>query len=39
MIDQKSIVELWTVISNQIIKYQLPHMRFDQIKDHKHDTH
>ena len=33
---QKSTAELWTVISNQMIKYQLPHTRFDQIRDHKH---
>ena len=28
---QKYIVELWTVISNQMIKYHLPHRRLDQI--------
>ena len=33
---QKTIVELWNVISNQMIKYQLSHTRFDQISDHKH---
>ena len=33
---QKSIEELWNVISNQMIKYQLSHTRFDQISDHKH---
>ena len=32
-------MELWTVISNQMIKYQLPHTRFDQISNHKHDIH
>ena len=31
---QKSIAKHWTVISNQIIKYQLPHTRNDQISDH-----
>ena len=36
---QKSIVELWTDISNQMIKYQLPHTRFDKIGDHKHDIY
>ena len=36
---KKSIVELWTVIFNQIIKYQLPNMRPDQISDHKHDIY
>ena len=30
-------MELWTVISKQMIKCQLPHTRFDQISDHKHD--
>ena len=33
---QKSIAELRTVISNQIINYQLPRTRLDQISDHKH---
>ena len=37
MTTQRSIEETWTVISNQIIKYRLPHARFDQISDHKHD--
>ena len=32
---QKSIAELWTVIPNQMIKYQLPHARF--VSDLKHD--
>ena len=36
---QKSLVELWTVISNRMIKYQLPHTRFDEISDHKHDIY
>ena len=36
---QKSMAELWAVISNQTIKYQLPHTWFDQISDHKHDIH
>ena len=31
------IAELWTIISNQIIKQQLPHTRFDQIHNHKCD--
>ena len=34
-----SIVELWTVISDQMIKYQLPHTRFDQTSDHKLDIY
>ena len=34
---QKSIAELWTIISDQMIKYQLPHARFEQISDLKHD--
>ena len=34
---QKSIAELWTVILYQMIKYQLPHARFEQISDLKHD--
>ena len=29
--------ELWTVIPEQMRKYQLPHRRLDQINDHKHD--
>ena len=33
---QKSIAKLWTVVSNQMIKYQLPHMQFYQISDHEH---
>ena len=33
---QNSIAELWTVISNQMIKYQLVRTRFDQISDNKH---
>ena len=33
---QKSI---WTVMSNQMVKHQLPHTRFDQISDHKHDIY
>ena len=36
---QKSIAELWTVISDQMIKYQLSHARFDQISDHKHEIY
>ena len=36
---QKSIAELWPVISDQMIKYQLAHARFDQISDHKHDIY
>ena len=27
----------WTFIPNQVIKYLLPHMRLNQISDHKHD--
>ena len=33
---QKSI---WTIISNQMIKHQLLHTRFDQITDDKHDIY
>ena len=36
---QKSNAELGTVISNKIVKYQVPHMRFDQISNHKHDIY
>ena len=36
---QKSIAELWTIISNQTSKYQSPHTWFDQISDHKHDIY
>ena len=36
---KKSIAELLTVTSNQMIKYQLPHTRFDQINDHKNDIY
>ena len=36
---QKPTVELWTVISNQMITYQLPHTWFDQIIDHKLDIY
>ena len=36
---QKSIVEFWTVIFNEIIKYQLPHTRFHQISNHKRDIY
>ena len=32
----ESIVELWSIISNQIINYQFPHRRFDQVGDHNH---
>ena len=32
----ESIVELWSIISNQIINCQFPHRRFDQIGDHNH---
>ena len=35
---QKSIAELWTVISNQMIKYQLLHTRYDLISDRKNDV-
>ena len=34
---QKSIAKPWTVISDQMIKYQLPYARFEQISDLKHD--
>ena len=33
---QKPIMELWAGISNQMIKYQLPHTRFNQFSDHQH---
>ena len=36
---QKPNSELWTVISYQMIKYQLPHMRFNRISDNKHDIY
>ena len=36
---QKYTAKLWTVISNQVIKYQLPYTQFDQISDHKYDKH
>ena len=36
---QKPIGELWTVISNQMIKYPLPHTWFNQISDHQHDMY
>ena len=35
---QKSIAELWTVISNQMIKNQLLHTRYDLISDRKNDV-
>ena len=35
---QKSIAELWTVISNQMIKYQLLHTRYDLISVRKYDV-
>ena len=34
---KKSTAELWRIISNQIISYQLPNTRLDQISDRKHD--
>ena len=34
----KSNAELWTVISNQMIKHQLSHMLFHQINGHNHNT-
>ena len=37
VIVQKFIAEPWTIISDQMIKYQLPHARFEQISDLKHD--
>ena len=36
---QKTIAELSTVISNQMIKYQLPQTPLNQISDHKHDIY
>ena len=33
------MVQLWTIISNQMIKYQLPIAQFDQISDHKHNIY
>ena len=36
---QKSIAKLWTVISNQMIKYQLPHTRSDQISGNKYNIY
>ena len=36
---QKSIAELWTVISSQMIMCQIPHTRFDQISDHRHGVY
>ena len=36
---QKSIAELWTVISHQMIKHQLPHRLFHQLNDHKLDIY
>ena len=33
----KFITNSWTVICNQMVKYQLPHTRFNQSSDHKHD--
>ena len=33
---QKPIADFWTGISNQMIKYQLPHTRFSHISDHQH---
>ena len=34
---QMSIAELWTVISDQMNNYQLPHAQFDQTSDQKHN--
>ena len=36
---QKPIMDLRTVVSNQIINYQFPHMLVDQITDHKHNIY
>ena len=36
---KKFIAELWTAISNQMIKYQLAYTPFDQISDHKYNIH
>ena len=35
---QRSLAEHWIVLSDHMIKYQLPHTRLDQINDHKHDV-
>ena len=32
-------MDFWTFISSHLIKYQLPHKRFDQISDHKHEIY
>ena len=32
---QKSIAELWTVFSNQMMKYRFPHTQLDEISAHK----
>ena len=34
---KKFTAELWAIISNQMISYQLPNTRLDQTSDHKHD--
>ena len=36
---QKPTAEHWTVISNQVIKYQLANTRFDQIIHYEHDIY
>ena len=36
---KKSIVEIWTVISDQMIKHQFPRTWSDQISDNKHNVH
>ena len=36
---QKSIAVLWTIISDQMIKYQLLDTQFDQISNHKRDIY
>ena len=36
---QKSIAELWTIISDQMIKYQLLDTQFYQISNHKRDIY
>ena len=37
IVSLKSLAELWTVISNQMVKYQLSYSQFDQISNHKQE--
>ena len=39
VIVQKSIAELWTIIPNQMINYQLSYAPDDQNSDHKYDIY